>query len=343
MQAVCAVRAPRSSLPPHPVGENADRLVRNLDEVAVLQRRLGRPVAAEPDDVVGPQRDVARHARDVARHAEDHAPGVVARYRAAVDAHLDHLVHGIDAGDDPRPHGLEGVGAFRAPQRAVGLLPGALADIVAERVAAHAVERALLRHVPRLLADHRDQLALVLDRPGRVRRDNDVVAAADQRARRAVADVGLRRDLVARAAAVGPLDVREVVEPRGVEVARDDRRGKLGEGHAPPPPTTRLRPAFLAAYRASSACFIQESDDSPGRSSLTPMLTVTCRPSSRGASATEARSCSATAMAAASCASGRSSMNSSPPTLKRESTLRERFPTTATMPFSTLSPLAWPN
>src|SRR5216683_3204647 len=38
-----------SSLFPHPVGEDPDRVVRDLDQVPVLQRGLGRPVAAEPD------------------------------------------------------------------------------------------------------------------------------------------------------------------------------------------------------------------------------------------------------------------------------------------------------
>src|SRR4029077_19734455 len=98
---------------------------------AVLQGRLRRTVAAEPYDVVGPERHVARHARDVARHGENHPTGVVARHGAAVYAHLDHLVHGVDPRDDARPHRLEGIGALLAPQRAVGLLADALADVVA--------------------------------------------------------------------------------------------------------------------------------------------------------------------------------------------------------------------
>ena len=72
------------------------------------------------------------------------------------------------------------------------------------------------------------------------------------------------------------------------------RQARSGWVRDRPAQTTRLRPAFLAAYRASSACFIQESGDSPGWSSLTPMLTVSCRSSSRRDSAIEARSCSAT-------------------------------------------------
>src|SRR3712207_7226609 len=41
---------------------------------------------------------------------------------------------------DPGPHRLEGVGVLGAPERAVAPLPGALADVVAHRVAEHAAQ-----------------------------------------------------------------------------------------------------------------------------------------------------------------------------------------------------------
>src|SRR6266849_4041136 len=44
-------------------------------------------------------------------------------------------------------HRLEGVGIFGSPQPAIGLLPGAFADIVADGVAEHAGHRVGLREV----------------------------------------------------------------------------------------------------------------------------------------------------------------------------------------------------
>src|SRR6478735_9944678 len=64
-----------------------------------------------------------------------------------------HLVE-IGFGLDPRPHRLERVGVLRAPQAAVGLLPAALADVVADGVAEHAIHRILLGEMLHLLADH---------------------------------------------------------------------------------------------------------------------------------------------------------------------------------------------
>src|SRR5687767_7438644 len=61
------------------IRKHADGRVRHLHEIAGLERRHGRAVAAEPDHVAGMQRHVARRARDVMRDAEDHAARVVAR------------------------------------------------------------------------------------------------------------------------------------------------------------------------------------------------------------------------------------------------------------------------
>ena len=71
-------------------------------------------------------------------------------------------------------------------------LPAALADVVAKRIAGDAVERLRLRNVLLPPADDRDQLAFEIHRPARIARDDDVLAAADERIVRAVADVGLR-------------------------------------------------------------------------------------------------------------------------------------------------------
>ena len=80
--------------------------------------------------------------------------------------------------------------------------------------------------------DDGDQRAFVLDRPGRIVRDDDVVAAADERIVRAIADVRLLRHLVLAAARIRPFDVRAVVESGGVEVPRDGGRRQPFERHS---------------------------------------------------------------------------------------------------------------
>ena len=49
----------------------------------------------------------------------------------AVDADDRHCLVETEIGLDPRPHRLERVAVLRAPERAVGVLPGARADVVA--------------------------------------------------------------------------------------------------------------------------------------------------------------------------------------------------------------------
>src|SRR5437773_1891204 len=64
---------------------------------------------------------------------------------------------------------------------------------------------------------HRHQLALELHRPGRILRDDDVGAAADQRVRGALAGIGLLRRLERHAGVlVRPLHVRAVVDAGGL-------------------------------------------------------------------------------------------------------------------------------
>src|SRR5678815_5665700 len=72
------------------------------------------------------------------------------------------------AGDDRRAHRLERVRVLAPPDRSVPALPGALADVVADRVAEDAIERLGFRHALATLADHRHQLPFVLDLVRRV-------------------------------------------------------------------------------------------------------------------------------------------------------------------------------
>ena len=73
----------------------------------------------------------------------------------------------IDRGLDPRAHRLEGVGVLGSPQAAIGLLPGALRNIVADGVAEHTGHRVGFGEVLCLLADDDNQFAFVVDFLGR--------------------------------------------------------------------------------------------------------------------------------------------------------------------------------
>ena len=179
----------RHRLRDEPVAQGADAGDLDLDHVARLDVGRGA-VGAHPDHVARPQREIFRQLHDERLDAEDHVVGVEAAGLLAVD--LDdgfHLVE-IDIGLDPRSHRLEGVGILGAPQPAIGLLPAALADIVADGVAEHAGHRVGLGEVLCLLADHDDQLALVVDLLGGGGRDHHVLVMRDQRVLRAIADLG---------------------------------------------------------------------------------------------------------------------------------------------------------
>ncbi len=129
----------------------------------------------------------------------------------------------VDVGVDPGAHGLEGVGVLGAPQRAVGLLPDALAHVVADGVAEHAGQRVGLAQVLRLLADDDDQLALVLHLGG-VARDDDRLAVRNQRVDGAIADVGLLGQVGLDALLGGDFaDVLGVVEADAIEGGRHHR------------------------------------------------------------------------------------------------------------------------
>src|SRR5262245_19304823 len=108
------------------------------------------------------EREVLAHAADELADAEDGVLPDVGEHLLAGEPDGDAEVVGVETGDDPRAHGLEGVGVLAPPEGAVAALPGALADIVADGVTEDAVERLGLGNALAALADHHHQLALVL-------------------------------------------------------------------------------------------------------------------------------------------------------------------------------------
>ena len=131
-------------------------------------------------------------------------------------------------GDDPRPHRLERVAILGAPERAVVRLPGALAHVVADGPAEHVIERFLLRHVAAALAEHRDQLALVLELLAGIARLHDILLMRDQRIVGAIADVGARRiGGLGAALCRHAIDVIAIVHADAEEGARDHRQFEL--------------------------------------------------------------------------------------------------------------------
>src|SRR5215211_5208679 len=206
------------------VAQSADTGDVDLDDVAGLQ--IGRAaVGAHPDHVARPQRKVFGQLDDEGHDAKNHVVGAEAAGLLAVD--LDDGLHSVEVGVglDPRPHRLEGVGIFRAPQPAIGFLPAALADVVADGVAEHTGHRIAPGELPCLLADDDDQFALVVNFFGGVRRDHHVLVMCDQRVLRAVTDLGPVRHVRNRAGLLGGfLEMLEIVEADAIEGARDHRQ-----------------------------------------------------------------------------------------------------------------------
>src|SRR5689334_8399628 len=115
----------------------------HLDDIAGFE--IGRAaVRTHPDHVAGIERKIAAHGADVARYAKDHCIGVEAQRLLAVEAYDRFESVEVNVGLDPRAHGFGGVGVLRTPERAVGLLPHPLADVVADGVSEHAGERLCL-------------------------------------------------------------------------------------------------------------------------------------------------------------------------------------------------------
>src|SRR6266581_3037990 len=254
----------------HPVRQDADRVVYDFYQVARLQRRQRGAVAAKPDDIAGMKREIARHPGNVMGNAENHSAGAVARNSAAVDAHLDRLVHGIDPRNHAWAHRLEGIGVFCAPQCAVAALPRAFAHVVAQRVACNASERFIFRNILCFLADDRHELALEVDGSLRVLRDDDILAAADQGVGRAVADVGLLRNFIAHAVRlVRPFDMGAVVEPGSIEVA--NRIQQLPVDRDAAPLHSALTPDALITCAQRSLSLLRNAANSAG---VSPMMTA---------------------------------------------------------------------
>src|SRR5436190_14009075 len=194
----------------------------HLDHVTGREVRRAA-VRADPDDVAGVKREITAHRADVPGDAEDHVVGAKAQSLLAVAPHDGLELVEVDLRVDPGAHGLEGVAVLGAPERAVGLLPHALAHVVADGVAEHAGEGVCLAQVLGLPADDDDQLALVLHLGG-IPRDDDRLTISDQRVDRAIADVGLLGQVGLDAVLGGHLaDVLGVVEADAVEGGRHDR------------------------------------------------------------------------------------------------------------------------
>ena len=192
------------------------------------------------------ERQVLAHPADELADAEDRVLDRVGEHLLAVEPDRHAQVVRVEPGDDPGAHRLEGVRVLPAPEGPVVALPGALAHVVAERVAEDVVERRGLRDALAALADHGHQLALVLDQVARVLGNDDGLVGGHQRVVGAVADVGVRRELGFHAAAVGHLgDVLAVVDARGVEGGRNHRHQQLH-----PAQDARVRGLGIALPRA---------------------------------------------------------------------------------------------
>src|SRR6516164_5070913 len=219
----CARRTSASSLLGHEaVAQGSDPRNFNLDHVASLEVWRGA-VSAHPDHIARPQREIFRQLDDERHDAEDHVVGLEAARLLAVD--LNDGLHAIeiDVGLDPWAHRLEGVAILRTPQAAVGLLPGALGNVVADGVTEHAGHCVRSGQMFGLLADDDDELAFVMDLFGSGGRNHHVLIVTDQRVLRAITDLRPVRDVRYLAALVGGLlQVLEVIQPDAVEGAGDE-------------------------------------------------------------------------------------------------------------------------
>jgi hypothetical protein len=125
---------------------------------------------AGSDDVAGHERHELAHVAHDLGDVEDHGLGVAGLHALAVEVQphrellrVGHLV----ARHQPGAEGAEGVAALALVPGAAALdLVLALAHVVDDAIAGHVVERALLRDVARLGADHHAELHLpvALDR-----------------------------------------------------------------------------------------------------------------------------------------------------------------------------------
>src|SRR5450759_1612648 len=201
-----------------------------------LLRLSAQPVDAEFDHVAGPQifrlhlaADADARGRAGGDHVarleheelraipndmlavEDHVAGVAILALLAVDVRpYSEVLRVLDfvLADEPGPERAEGLGALALGE---GLpmfqLERALRHVVAQAIAGDDVHGFFLRQIARALADHDDELALVIEL-GRVLRDHGVVVRPTDAARRLVEDDRLLRN---RVAALG--GVIGIIEP----------------------------------------------------------------------------------------------------------------------------------
>ena len=102
------------------------------------------PIGAHPQHVAGVQREILAHPADELAHAENgRLHGILTHL--AVEADGDAQVVGIEVRHNPWTHRLKRISILATPERSVVALPGALADVVADGVAEHVVERLGLR------------------------------------------------------------------------------------------------------------------------------------------------------------------------------------------------------
>src|SRR4029450_1660505 len=147
----------------HVVSEHADAADLDLDDVARDHVTVGA-LGAHPEHVARMKRRGLAHLVKPRRDVPDLIAGREVFPDLTVGAHDDPKRRRIQIGHDVGAKRLESIAVFRAEQRAIGLLPLALADVVADAVAEDAVERLFPGDVARFLADHDCQLALRLDR-----------------------------------------------------------------------------------------------------------------------------------------------------------------------------------
>src|SRR4029453_8020858 len=222
----------------HVVSEHADAADLDLDDVARDHVTVGA-LGAHPEHVARMKRRGLAHLVKPRRGVPDLVAGREVFPDLAVVAHDDPKLRRIQIGDDVGAERLERIAIFRAEQRAIGLLPLALADVVADAVAEDAVERLFPGDVARLFAAPDCQLALRLDRARALAGHDDVLLGRDDRVHRA--QLGLRAARVLRRLTAPPghaFEVAAVVGAGRVEDAGLDRRKQLhptewmgGPGH----------------------------------------------------------------------------------------------------------------
>lgn len=129
----------------------------------------GGNLRSSKDNITGQQRSALTQERDGLLDAKDHIGRVAVLHNLAVqlggDAQRLRVLDQVGA-NDGRPKGRPAVVALaERPLAAAALeLPVAVRDVVADGVAEHVVERLGLGHVTARLADHRHELALVVQR-----------------------------------------------------------------------------------------------------------------------------------------------------------------------------------